>query len=52
MKWTIKEIQEKLSIITEPNDVFIKQLQNDERKGVQNLVKRWYREQEQLDIKT
>ena len=51
MKWTIKEIQEKLSIITEPNDVFIKQLQNDERKGVQNLVKRWYREQEQLELK-
>ena len=51
MKWTIKEIQEKLSIITEPNDIFIKQLQNDERKGVQNLVKRWYREQEQLELK-
>jgi ribonuclease HII len=51
LKWTIKEIQEKLSIITEPNDIFIKQLQNDERKGVQNLVKRWYREQEQLELK-
>lgn len=51
MKWTIKEIKEKLSIITEPNDVFIKQLQNDERKGVQNLVKRWYREQEKLVLK-
>ena len=51
MKWTIKEIQEKLSIITEPNDEFIKQLKNDERKGVQTLVKRWYREQEQLVLK-
>ena len=51
LKWTIKEIQEKISTITEPNDGFIKQLQNDERKGVQNLVKRWYREQEQLELR-
>ena len=51
LKWTIKEIQEKLSIITEPNDEFMKQLQKDERKGVQTLVKRWYREQEQQVLK-
>ena len=51
LKWTIKEIQEKLSNITEPNDEFIKQFQNDERKGVQRLVKRWYREREQLEVK-
>lgn len=47
MKWTIKEITEKLSHITDPNDDFVTQLKQDERKGVQTLVKRWNREQEQ-----
>jgi ribonuclease HII len=47
LKWTIREITEKLLKITDPNDDFIKQLKQDERKGVQTLVKRWYREQEQ-----
>lgn len=47
MKWTIKEITEKLLKITDPNDDFITQLKQDERKGVQTLVKRWHREQEQ-----
>ena len=51
VKWTIKEIQEKLSNGTTGNEKFIEQLQNDERKGVQRLIKRWYREQEQQELK-
>jgi ribonuclease HII len=47
LKWTIKEITEKLSKVTDQNDDFFIQLKQDERKGVQTLIKRWNREQEQ-----
>jgi ribonuclease HII len=47
LKWTIKEITEKLSKVTDQNDDFFIQLKQDERKGVQTLMKKWNREQEQ-----
>ncbi|WP_243289893.1 ribonuclease HII [Bacillus sp. FJAT-47783] len=40
-KLTAKEIALKLEHIIDPNDPFIKHCQNDERKNVQQLVKKW-----------
>ncbi|WP_394232549.1 ribonuclease HII [Niallia oryzisoli] len=46
MKWTIKEIEEKLVTIKDEQDEFFLQLQQDERKGVQAIIKRWKRVRE------
>lgn len=50
MKWTIKEIEEKLITIKDEQDEFFLQLQEDERKGVQAIVKRWQRVHEQQKL--
>lgn len=50
MKWTIKEIEEKLSSISDQQDDFFQQIVTDERKGVQKLVNKWEREQEQKKL--
>jgi len=41
MTWTINEIKEKLTAITDKNDPFIQSLQKDGRAGVQKLLKSW-----------
>ncbi|WP_338452032.1 ribonuclease HII [Niallia oryzisoli] len=43
MKLTIKEIEQKLGTIKDEKDDFFRQLQKDERKGVQAIVKKWQR---------
>ncbi|KYD08231.1 ribonuclease HII [Heyndrickxia sporothermodurans] len=43
---TIKDIAEMLNKIVSKEDPLIKILEVDERKGVQNLLKQWYRQQE------
>ncbi|AWI12136.1 ribonuclease HII [Caldibacillus thermoamylovorans] len=48
MKQTIKEIQMILQSVTEPDDPFVKKCQQDERKGVQALLQRWKKKQEEL----
>ncbi|WP_270577213.1 ribonuclease HII [Caldibacillus thermoamylovorans] len=48
MKQTIKEIQMILQSVTEPDDPFVKKCQQDERKGVQELLQRWKKKQEEL----
>ncbi len=48
MKQTIKEIEMLLQSVTEPNDPFVKKCQQDERKGVQALLQRWKKKQEEL----
>ncbi|MCB5934014.1 ribonuclease HII [Caldibacillus thermoamylovorans] len=48
MKQTIKEIEMILQSVTEPDDPFIKKCQQDERKGVQALLQRWKKKQEEL----
>ncbi|WP_071395355.1 ribonuclease HII [Bacillus tuaregi] len=45
LKWTIKEIEKKLVAIKDEQDDFFRQLQQDERKGVQTLINKWHREQ-------
>ena len=45
-KWTIKEIKEKLKLITDENDPILLQLQQDERKGVQAALKSWQKRQQ------
>lgn len=47
MKLTIKEIEQQLSEIKNDKDEFILRLIADDRKGVQTLLNRWFREQEQ-----
>lgn len=48
MKQTIKEIEMILQSVTEPDDPFIKKCQQDERIGVQALLQRWKKKQEEL----
>lgn len=48
MKQTIKEIEMLLQSVTEPDDPFVKKCQQDERKGVQALLQRWKKKQEEL----
>lgn len=48
MKQTIKEIEMILQSVTEPDDPFVKKCQQDERKGVQALLQRWKKKQEEL----
>ena len=43
MKESIKEISLKLKEVMDPNDVFLAQCKEDERKGVVDLVNKWYR---------
>lgn len=45
-KQTIKEIEMRLQTIEDENDAFLKLLQEDSRKGVQTLLKRWKKERE------
>ena len=52
MKMSIKEISLQLKAVTEPDDLFLTQCQNDERKGVVELVNKWHRSYEkQLELK-
>lgn len=46
MKQTIKEIESTLRTISDDEDPFIKKCLLDERKGVQELIKRWKKKQE------
>lgn len=46
---TIKKIKEQLATIQSVNDPFIKQIAFDERKGVQNALKRWMKRQEKKE---
>lgn len=48
MKQTIKEIEMILQSVTELDDPFVKKCQQDERKGVQALLQRWKKKQEEL----
>lgn len=41
MKWTIKEVEEKLSEVDRQGDPLLEELKSDSRKGVQLLVKKW-----------
>lgn len=50
MKRTIKEIKELLTTITEPNDPFIKECIEDERKGVQTALKQWFKQREAQQV--
>lgn len=50
MKLTIKEIEQKLDTIKDEKDEFFRQLLQDERKGVQAIVKRWKRMREQHQL--
>ncbi|WP_010172433.1 ribonuclease HII [Bacillus coahuilensis] len=43
----IKEIQQKLLDINDPSAPIFEQLKHDERKGVQSLLSKWYRQYEQ-----
>ena len=51
MKWTIKEIEEKLEAIQYQEDPFIEQLAVDERKGVQKALNRWLKNLEEMKKK-
>lgn len=42
MNSSIKEISMRLQEVKEPNDEFLKQCQEDRRKGVLELVRKWY----------
>lgn len=41
MKWTIKEVEKKLSQMNQQDDPFLEELKSDSRKGVQLLIKKW-----------
>lgn len=49
-KFTIKEIEEKLDSINQMDDPFIKTVSQDERKGVQQVLKKWTRKIEQKEL--
>lgn len=52
MKMSIKEISIKLKQVTDPDDLFLIQCQNDDRKGVVELVDKWHRAYEkELELK-
>lgn len=40
-KWTISEIENKLFYSKEQDETLVERLKNDERKGVQQLIKKW-----------
>lgn len=46
-KLTVKEIEEKLNIIEEPEDSFLQEVRDDERKSVQRLISKWLRRYQQ-----
>jgi ribonuclease HII len=46
MKESIKDISIKLKEVTNPDDAFLTQCKEDERKGVIDLVNKWYRNYE------
>lgn len=46
-KLTVKEIEEKLNIIEEPEDSFLQEMKDDERKSVQKLISKWLRRYQQ-----
>lgn len=48
-KLTIDEIQKKLAEVEDVKDPFLMDIQNDSRKGVQQLVKRWLQRKESLE---
>jgi ribonuclease HII len=48
-KLTIDEIQNKLAAVEDVKDPFLLDIQNDSRKGVQQLVKRWMQRKESLE---
>ncbi|RFU71268.1 ribonuclease HII [Peribacillus saganii] len=43
---SIKEIAAKLKVISFPNDPFLSECNKDKRKGVQDLLKKWHRQNE------
>lgn len=47
-KWTIKEVEEKLLQIQTETDPFFEDIGKDKRKGVQNLLSKWKRRNEQI----
>ncbi|MGM7720355.1 ribonuclease HII [Metabacillus sp. Hm71] len=47
MNLTIKEIQDRITRITNENDPFLEQCKDDSRKGVQQLVQKWWKHYEQ-----
>ncbi len=47
MQLTINEIKQKLSSITNEADPFLVECQSDHRKGVQQLVEKWFKQYEQ-----
>lgn len=49
-KLSISEIAEKLKIIEDNKDPVLLALSADERKGVQQLIKKWYKQREQQQI--
>lgn len=51
MQLTTKEVQEKLSEITNEKDPFLKECKADARKGVQQLVEKWLKKFEQEKMK-
>lgn len=49
---SIKEISSKLKTVSEPEDSFLKECQEDGRKGVTDLVSKWQRAYEkELQVK-
>lgn len=51
MTLTIKEVQHKLESITSENDPFLLECKTDSRKGVQQLVEKWYKNDEAEKLK-
>jgi ribonuclease HII len=51
MQLTTREVQEKLSQITDENDPFLENFKSDSRKGVQQLVEKWFKKKEQEKLK-
>lgn len=49
-KWTIKEIKEQLQLIESKEDPFLKEIQADERKGVQSALKQWFKKYEARQV--
>ncbi|QED47525.1 ribonuclease HII [Cytobacillus dafuensis] len=45
-KLTIREIEQNLSLVKDRTSDFIRHIEKDERKGVQQLLKKWYSQQE------
>lgn len=45
--YTIKEIEKKLQQIHQKDDLILKELMSDNRKGVQQLIEKWFKQYEQ-----